>query len=124
MPNKMSKHFEMIYVCVLESYILKVVVATNAVFFFFLVDTGEVKCVSGRVPAKVGTRAGFEHMVLEAFLSFCLKSFSPCSEQFTRLAHHPGKEHNRTQLPISYPDGDPSTPTRLTAGQGAELCGA
>lgn len=34
------------------------VVATNAKFFLFLVDTGEVKCVSGRVLAKVKSRAG------------------------------------------------------------------
>lgn len=34
------------------------VVARNVEFFLFLVDTGEVKCVPGRVLAKVETRAG------------------------------------------------------------------
>lgn len=42
----------------LESYILKVVMAMNAGFFLFLVDTGEAKCVSGRVLDKVEARAG------------------------------------------------------------------
>lgn len=30
----------------------------------------------------------------------------------------------RSTAEHSYPDGDPSTPTRPTAAQGAELCGA
>lgn len=40
----------------LEGCVLKVVVATNAVFFSFLADIGGVKCVSGGVLAKVETR--------------------------------------------------------------------
>lgn len=85
----------------LESCILKMLVATNAVFFLFLADTEEVKCVSGRVLAKVETRAGFEHVVLGVFLSFCL--FSGRSPLLPALNSSPvwliGKMCNRTQLP-------------------------